>query len=180
MLNLLCRQVQLEQRLRVLREKFDGLRSKEKWQLLKEQLQRRDKAMQEGEIEKWVEMHEEEFDPFAEEPRPTAFPYPELADSLLAAREHWQNTLRHSLQLQKLEQEGFSLRQLDLDRKGHLSVSDIACFLNSRTGANLRSRDLFALCLRLSRSSRPSRSSDPSDSSCPKLSFDSLLGFLAS
>jgi hypothetical protein len=113
-------------------------------------------------------MHEEEFDPFAEDARLTAFPYPELADCLLAAREHWEGSLKQSLQTQKLEQEGFNVRQLDVDRKGHLSVSDMACFLNSQTGSNLRSRDLFSLCLRLCRSP-----------SSPKLSFEALLSFLA-
>jgi hypothetical protein len=48
-----------------------------------------------------------------------------------------------------LRKEGFSINELDLNRKGHLSIEDIVCFVNVHTAHCYKNRDLTVIFRRL-------------------------------
>ena len=48
-----------------------------------------------------------------------------------------------------LKTEGFAVSEVDLNRKGHLSIEDIVCFVNLYTGHFYKNRDLAIIYRRL-------------------------------
>lgn len=53
--------------------------------------------------------------------------------------------------IKKLEKEFFSVKDIDLNRKGFISVEDIVCFVNLYTGNFFRNRDVISLYKRFTK-----------------------------
>lgn len=51
--------------------------------------------------------------------------------------------------MKALKTEGFSVSELDLNRKGYLSIEDLVCFVNLYTGHFYKNRDLALIFRRL-------------------------------
>jgi hypothetical protein len=63
----------------------------------------------------------------------------------MKANEYWTKSVRQCFSAEQLEKEGFNLRDLDLSKKGSISIEDLVCFVNLHTGSFLRNRDVIGL-----------------------------------
>lgn len=51
--------------------------------------------------------------------------------------------------MKALKTEGFSVSELDVNKKGYLSIEDLVCFVNLYTGHFYKNRDLTLIFRRL-------------------------------
>ena len=86
---LLIKQVELDLKLRPFREQFDSFRNENKWKELTEYCQARGMKCTREELECWIKISYEEFDPFRSTAVPTDFPYRELVSAFSEAKTHW-------------------------------------------------------------------------------------------
>ena len=66
----------------------------------------------------------------------------DVIELFIHAQKNWENEVCGCITVQQIKAANFSPSQIDLTRKGCLSVEDIVCFVNLNTGSFYRNRDL--------------------------------------
>lgn len=54
-----------------------------------------------------------------------------------------------SIDMQKLKADGFSIEDMDLNKKGYLNIEDLVCFINLYSGNFYRNREVSTTYRRL-------------------------------
>ena len=92
------------------------------------------------ELEGWVKISHEQFDPFRSTVIPKDFPYKELINAVIETKEHWEKVVKGSFAENECS---------DLTLGDSFGLEDLVCCLNITSDSCLRNRDVFAMFGRL-------------------------------
>lgn len=88
----------------------------------------------------------EEHNPFFQaSSAPKASMIGDLVESYRKAKEFWEREVQECAGIARLEMEGFNIRNIDLSKKGYITIEDLVCFVNLYSGSFFRNRDVVAL-----------------------------------
>lgn len=91
-------------------------------------------------------MTEQEDNPFHTE-RDDGCSYRDLVNSFINSEKHWIDYLQHKFVREEIEQ---SLSEMDIDRKGRVTIEDMVRYINLESDHYYRNRDLSLVFRRLS------------------------------
>jgi hypothetical protein len=72
-----------------------------------------------------------------------------LVELLVKSEQHWNEKIVGFLSIREMEESGFVMSSLDLNKLGYICVEDLVCFVNLHTKNLYRNRDLLTIFKRV-------------------------------
>ena len=104
--------------------------------------------MDEGHIKDLFSIDEDEINPFYSS-RHDSFTFEGLVELYVQCEDCWEKRLANRYSRGRLEREGFVERNIDLEKKGAITIDDFARFINFEGNTYYRTRDLMLLFRRI-------------------------------
>jgi hypothetical protein len=148
LVNVLCEQAGLDEKLRNVKLWLRFCKSEKKMQKLKGLLEVEGLMYSLKQVEEEFAVHEKEDNPFFSVSSHD-YNLETAAAAYARSEKHWRRNILRKFNRRALEEEELNSHSLDLDKKGYLVLEDLVRFLNMETGTFFRNRDLVPIFRRL-------------------------------